>query len=116
MPSIKQFDCPGCGGTLKYDVDKKEVSCIFCGTVYDSNFLKDFDAELKDAYNGDEEQKENKEHSSHTAEELDGKAIYVCTSCGGEILVRDASSATHCPYCSKNVLIKSRISGTDKPD
>ncbi len=42
--------------------------------------------------------------------------IYVCQSCGGEIIADDTTAATSCPFCGNPTIFKSQLSGELKPD
>ena len=42
--------------------------------------------------------------------------VYVCQTCGGEIIADETTSATSCPFCGNPVIFKSRLSGELKPD
>jgi DNA-directed RNA polymerase subunit RPC12/RpoP len=48
--------------------------------------------------------------------EQEGLVVYVCQSCGGEIIVDQTVGATKCPFCDNPVVVSSQFSGTIRPD
>lgn len=46
----------------------------------------------------------------------DGMCIYVCQSCGGEIIAEETTAAASCPFCGNPTIFKSQLSGELKPD
>lgn len=42
--------------------------------------------------------------------------LYVCESCGGEILADKTTGATSCPYCGNKVVMKGQFDGALRPD
>ena len=42
--------------------------------------------------------------------------VYVCESCGGEIIADDTTGASICPYCGNKVVMKHQFKGDLKPD
>ncbi len=113
MADINQMKCPCCGGTLEFDSETQHVTCPYCDAEFEAKDLASFDADLNEKY---EEQivwdKEIKEAWSDDP----NVNVYVCDSCGGEIICGENTSATICPYCGNNVLIKSKLSGDLKPE
>ena len=49
-------------------------------------------------------------------EEDDGMSVYVCKSCGGEIVGDENTAATSCPFCGNPVVMMGQFSGALKPD
>jgi len=48
--------------------------------------------------------------------EADGLRVYVCQSCGGEIVGDETTGATNCPFCDNPVVMMGQFSGALKPD
>lgn len=48
--------------------------------------------------------------------ETDNMSVYVCKSCGGEIVADESTAATSCPFCDNPVVMMGRFSGDLKPD
>lgn len=105
---LRDHKCPNCGASVKFDSGTQMMKCPYCG----SEFATDYFAENlpQDNMSWDD--------SSETNEftDADGMNVYVCDSCGGEIITDDTTSATACPYCDNPVVMKGRVSGILKPD
>lgn len=104
MSDMIQYKCPACGGRLEFDSNSQRMKCPFCDSEFDIE-------ELKQAQ---EEAPAVTEESQ--PEETDGMLVYVCESCGGEIIGESTSAALSCPYCGNPVVIKGQLSGDFKPD
>ena len=48
--------------------------------------------------------------------ETDNISVFVCNSCGGEIIGDNNTAATECPYCGNQVVVFGRFKGALKPD
>ena len=48
--------------------------------------------------------------------EVDGLRVYVCNSCGGEVVGDETTGATSCPFCDNPVVMKGQFAGNLKPD
>ena len=90
------YDCPACGGNLKFDIPSQQLSCAFCNAFYDPyQITKDKDGE----------------------EQRDFEAtIFTCPQCGGEILSTDNTVAGFCSFCGASTILTSRISREKKPN
>ncbi|MBQ3866815.1 MAG: hypothetical protein II776_07915, partial [Clostridia bacterium] len=51
-----------------------------------------------------------------SADEEANLNVFICRSCGGEILVDATTSATHCPFCGNTAIFLERLRGDLKPD
>ena len=110
-----EYKCPNCGGSVTWDAKTQKVRCQYCGSEFDLETLKQYDADL--AAGADNEIKWDTDAGEDwTKDERDGFEIYSCESCGGEILADVNNGATTCPYCGSPVIIKNRFSGYLKPD
>lgn len=90
------YDCPACGGNLKFDIPTQQLSCAFCNAFYDPyQITKDKDGE---------EQKDFE------------VTIFTCPQCGGEILSTDNTAAGFCSFCGASTILTSRISREKKPN
>ena len=93
MPALLEYECPACGGGLRFDPGLQKVKCPYCETEFEMSALTDADSAPAEAVNA-----------------------YVCQSCGGEVLCDDTTAATHCPYCDSPVVMKERLTGAIRPD
>ncbi|MCR5700633.1 MAG: hypothetical protein K6G76_00630 [Lachnospiraceae bacterium] len=90
------YDCPGCGGNLKFDIPTQRLLCSYCNNDYDPyQITKDKDGE----------------------EQKDFEAtIFTCPQCGGEIMSTDTTAAGFCSFCGASTILTSRVSREKKPN
>lgn len=114
MPTLLQYKCPACGGAIEFDSTAQKMKCPYCDTEFDLKTLEDYEKELHSDVQDDMvwEQAER----SRWQEEDGQAAIYVCQSCGGEIIADETTAATSCPYCSNPVVMTQKVAGELKPD
>ena len=118
MAVLQEYKCPCCTGALTFDSTLQKMKCPYCGTEFEVESLASLDRDL------------NKEPAASAANtgwgdlggnvwregEGDGLSIYVCNSCGGEIIGDDTTAATSCPYCGNPVVMMGKLSGSLKPE
>ena len=104
-----ELKCPNCGAPLSFDSSSQKVACPYCEAVFDVDDI----SILKDAFKeGDKEELKWEDCSSaYSEEELSTLNVYHCSSCGGELITDENTSATSCPYCGSPVIISSRLEG-----
>jgi len=91
---IKEYKCPNCGGTVRFDSASQKMKCPSCDSEFEIQ-------EEKDTSNWIEE------------EDLTSGS---CPSCGAE-LVGDANTvAMVCPCCGNAQIVSKRLSGFLKPN
>lgn len=115
MDEILEFKCPGCGADLRFSSKDQKMVCPYCDTEIDVAAFMSYDEDLKNdrpdsmewADNGGTEWKDG---------ESEGMRIYVCKSCGGEIIADETTAASACPYCGNPVIMKGQLTGELRPD
>jgi len=114
MSNLGEQKCPCCGGAVQFDVGTQKLKCPFCDTEFDIEAVQQA-----------EEFRENSIEDSINwgvtpqqwgAEETEGMSVYVCNSCGGEIVVDSTTAASKCPYCDNPVVMKGNFAGDLRPD
>ena len=127
MADVMEFKCPNCSGALAFDIASQNLKCPFCGSEFNPEELKSMDEDLNeekpieseaagsDAY-GEELNWDTSAGGQWGAGETDGLNIYVCQSCGGEIVGDATLASSKCPYCDSTIVMKSQFSGDLKPD
>lgn len=115
MADLLEYKCPCCGGAIEFNSAAQKLKCPYCDTEFEMDILKAYDEELKkeqsDALDWDTEP-----GSEWQEGETDGMRVYVCPSCGGEIVGDETTAATSCPYCDNPVVMGKQFSGDLKPD
>ncbi len=115
MTDLMQYKCPCCGAPISFDTASQKLKCEYCSNEFDIETLKSVDEALKD------EQPDKMDWASQPGnewmkEELDGKCVYLCKSCGGQIISDESTGASSCPYCGSPVVIMGQFSGDMRPD
>lgn len=99
-----QLKCPNCGAAVEFKPDAQRFICDFCG----SNFIeKEINAANETERKAAVEQ--DNYFSGHTN-------LYLCQSCGAEIVSDENTAATFCHYCHGGVVLKGRVSGALQPE
>lgn len=115
ISEILEYKCPCCGGAIEFDSTIQKMKCPYCDTEFEVETLKSFDDELKkdnhsnmswDMPHGNEWQDEEQKNMK----------VYLCESCGGEIVVDENTGASSCPYCGSPVVMKGQFSGELRPE
>ncbi len=107
------YDCPACGGPLKFNPDKQKFTCEYCMSEFDAKTVQEMYAQQEKKV--DAEEIEEQEAQSRKSE--DGEAvIYTCPTCGAEVMTSATTAATHCFYCNNPVVLGGRLSGEYTPD
>ena len=113
--SMLQYKCPCCGGAISFDSSSQKMKCPYCDTEFETETLKSYDEGLKEDRGDD--MSWDTEGGGHWQEgEDEDVSIYICSSCGGEIITDETTSASSCPFCGNPVIFKNRLSGELKPD
>lgn len=115
MADLQEFKCPCCGGSIEFNSETQKMQCPYCDTEFDVEALKGYDDEAKNQ-TPDEMEWETSAGSQWQEGETDGLRIYVCKSCGGEIVGDETLGAASCPYCDNPVVMTGQFSGSLKPD
>lgn len=89
------YECPNCGGNLKFDIESQLMKCEHCLTT-------------QDPYSTSED-KGAGEHNDFDV------TVFTCPQCGGEILSTDTSAAEFCSFCGASTILQSRISRQLRP-
>lgn len=115
MGTIREYECPCCGGIVQFDIASQQMLCPFCDTT--------FTLETLDAYNATKQKNKDSNinwNTDSTQEwqegEQEGMVVYKCESCGGEIIADATLGSTSCPYCDNNVVFTGQFTGTIRPD
>ena len=107
MSEALQLKCPNCGATVEFKADRQKFVCDFC----DSEFT---DAQIgatnpQNSMTEDAAPAAVNDFSEHTN-------LYICHSCGAEIVADENTAATFCHYCHSAVALKGRVSGALQPE
>lgn len=105
MLEAVQYKCPACGAALKFDAEKQDFICEYCDSVFkEEDFFKADESLNVDAVKAEER------------ENLENAVLYICPSCGAQVVTDETTAATTCYYCSNPVVLSGELSGELKPD
>jgi len=91
------YQCSSCGGNLKFDIVRQQLSCEHCGTKADPySFYKEKDAEER-------------------AGEYE-VTVFACPQCGSELMSEDTTVATFCSFCGASTILDRRIRRERRPE
>ncbi len=94
------YQCEKCGGELRYNIDKKNMKCQSCSSLYSPYAVaKEEDAE--ESVGNNDEMLIN---------------VYRCPQCGAQILSEDQDVAGFCSYCASSVILEKKLERAKKPD
>ena len=89
------YDCPNCGGNLRFDISLQKLHCDYCGTDLDPySYEKKKDAVESQVFE---------------------TTVYTCPQCGGEIMTTNVSATGFCTYCGASTILDSRIRNEKRP-
>ena len=114
MSEIIEYKCPCCGGAIEFDSGIQKMKCPYCDTEFEMEAVKKLDEALK--AEKQEDIKWETGGNQWTEEEAEGLRVYVCDSCGGEIIGDETAAACKCPYCDNPVVFSGQVGGDVKPD
>ncbi len=97
--------CPNCDAPIEFDSSLQKMTCEYCGNEMT---IEEAEAQL-------EEYKVEVEDKTTLSEDEIEVEVYVCDTCGAEILTDENTSATFCSYCGNPTLIRKRFEGVLAP-
>lgn len=108
MSELLEYKCPRCGAAISFDTSSQKMKCPYCDTEFDIDSVRRSQENL-----GEDEMKWKNEGQEWTDSHM---RVYICNSCGGEVIADDVTAASQCPYCSNPVIMKGNLSGELRPD
>lgn len=115
------YKCPNCDGGLVFDPKTQKFKCEYCLSEFTEDELNRLTpdgaeslASDPDEVNGEAVNGEAVNEEAANAEE--DMALYLCPSCGAEIVTGVTTAATFCYYCHNPVVLSGKLEGTYRPD
>lgn len=112
MAELLDYKCPNCGGKIEFDSKIQKMKCPYCDSEFAVEALKQRDEILNNQANDEFAWESTEANEWHD----EGVSVFVCNSCGGEIVGDENTAATSCPYCGNPVVMSGRLSGVLKPE
>lgn len=117
---------------MEFDSASQKMKCPFCETELEiEEFRRLQTQEQEEREQEEQEQKEQPERQSEreeqqdsweskgadwSREEADQICVYICQSCGGEIVAEITTGATSCPFCGNHVTVRGTFEQDARPD
>lgn len=89
------YECPNCGGNLKFHIPSQQMFCAFCESKFDPYSMK----KETDTVDGD----------------CFETNVFSCPQCGGEMISGDNDATSFCSYCGSANILSSRIGREKRP-
>lgn len=89
------YECPNCGGNLKFDISSQQMLCAYCESKFDPYTIK----KETDTVDGD----------------CFETNVFSCPQCGGEMISGDNDATSFCSYCGSANILSGRISREKRP-
>lgn len=115
MAEVIEYKCPNCSGAIAFDPNLQKMKCPYCDSELDMDSLRKLDEQLKDLPKSEDLAWKEKTDKQWQEGEADQFRVYVCNSCGGELVAEETTAATSCPYCDNPVVLKERLTGDLRP-
>ena len=115
MAGLLEYKCPCCGGAITFDSSIQKMKCPFCDTEFEMETLAQYDAQINNQ-KPDSMNWTTNTQADWQPGEVEGMRVYICNSCGGQIVGDENMSASACPYCGNPVVVAGNVSGLLKPD
>ena len=106
------YKCPACGTALQYSAQSGKLACAACGNQYE---VSEMEAAVQGG--GSRSAFSWGDYKANLQTNTDASTkVYICKSCGAEILTDGTTAATHCPYCDSEVVINDAFDGGLRPN
>lgn len=105
MAEAVNYSCPNCGGKLVFSAEKQLFYCEWCTSEFTQADMEEINSESVFA------------QDNAALQSFENEAnLYICDSCGAEIIADENTAATFCYYCHSPVALKGRLSGEYCPE
>lgn len=111
--------CPNCDGPLSFEPSDQKFHCPYCMSVFTEEEVSAFEASQKEArlQNEPVSQDDTETIVEETVDDQEeAMALFICPSCGAEIVTDATTAATYCYFCHNPVVLSGRLSGKFLPD
>ncbi|MGN0664908.1 MAG: hypothetical protein ACI4KF_00115 [Huintestinicola sp.] len=116
MESVISYKCPNCGGELKFNADAQNFICEWCSSVFTAEEVDELCHEDQAQTSAQETAAPEEEQIAEAEDYSSATDLYVCPSCGAEIICSHETAASFCYYCHNPVSLKGRLDGKFAPE
>lgn len=115
--SVITNKCPNCGGALIFEPKDQKFHCEYCLSVFTEQEVSEINQKQQDAQVKSPDESQNAEPSTETTDQNENEVgLFICPSCGAEIVTDATTASTFCYYCHNPVVLSSRLSGKFLPE
>ena len=110
------YKCPNCGGDLQFDPSSQKFRCEYCSSEFTEEEVAAANPQAAEGerHKGAEQDPGHGKNADFSDEkEAD---LYLCPSCGAEIVTDATTVATFCFYCHNPVVLQGKLSGDYRPE
>ncbi|MHC5248834.1 TFIIB-type zinc ribbon-containing protein [Enterococcus sp. LJL90] len=123
---VLTYKCPNCGGPLTFNPEDQKFHCDYCLSIFTEEQVSAVASQQAAAQMGSDTATQtidatDSEPTAATLTETEPVEeaqldLFLCPSCGAEIVTDTTTAATYCYYCHNPVVLSERLSGKFLPD
>lgn len=122
--AVISYKCPNCGGQLVFEPSEQNYKCEYCSSSFSQEELEAMKPDMEKEQQAQEQPQtvtesgttESAQSGAAESEHSGEAVIYVCPSCGAQIVTDSTTAATFCYYCHNPVVLSGRLSGELEPN
>ncbi|WP_251866792.1 TFIIB-type zinc ribbon-containing protein [Enterococcus malodoratus] len=111
MADVLTHHCPNCGGPLTFNPSDQKFHCDYCLSIFTVEDIEKFEA--KNADPTTDAQTETVSSEKTGSDDVD---LFLCPSCGAQIVTDHTTAATYCYFCHNPVVLSGRLTGEFLPN
>ena len=106
---ITNYQCPGCTGPLQFSATTGKLECEYCGSSYTVE-------EVEKLFEEKNQKAAAEAYAAEAQWNAESMRVYICPSCGAELLCDLTTAATACPYCGNPTVVPGQFADVKEPD
>lgn len=110
MSTVLEQKCPSCGAMMRFDPQKQKLVCDYCDKELPFDATAIQSEEITKGFNFESIRQ------GYAVPDAQALPIYLCKSCGAELIAPPEQFAMTCPYCRNNVVLTDKASGNLRPN
>ena len=100
--ALVSYKCPNCGGSVVFDPKKQKFCCEFCMSEFTKEEMEA--AALKSTETSGTQEESSaadtaQNNNAGSTKQNEDALVYICPSCGAEVVTDATTAATFCYYC-----------------
>ena len=112
--ALVSYKCPNCGGSVVFDPKKQKFCCEFCMSEFTKEEMEA--AALKSTETSGTQEESSaadtaQNNNAGSTKQNEDALVYICPSCGAEVVTDVTTAATFCYYCHNPVVLSGKLSG-----